>query len=150
MAYEAVQFISGGSNVKGVGYLQAAAANMRRAKVIDWKFGSSNAAADTTFTHIIQRATTVPTGASKTPNANDQADTLASTIQAFDTVTVDGTLTAGAFNATVGLNQRASFRWVASPNDELFIPATANNGFMFGLSAATTTTFAEDCLFLEL
>ncbi len=123
---------------------------MRRAKILDWKFGASQAPADNAYTHIIQRATTLPTGASKTPNATDPADTLASTIQAIDTVTADGTLTAGAFNANIALNQRASFRWVAAPYDELIIPATSDYGFMFGTSAATTTTFAEDVQFEEL
>lgn len=150
MARWSVPFNSGGSSVKGVGYLLAATANMRRAKVLDWKFGCSLAPADNSFVHIIQRCSAVPTGATKTPNATDPADTLASTQQAFDTITVDGTLTANAFAANIALNQRASFRWVAAPYDELIIPATASNGFMFGVSAATSTTFAEDVQFEEL
>jgi hypothetical protein len=90
---------------------------------------------------IIQRCTTVPTGSAKTPNSLDPADTLATTIQAFDTVTADGTLTANAFLYQVPLNQRATLRWVAAPYGEIIIPATANNGIMLGLDAATTSTF---------
>jgi hypothetical protein len=150
MARWGVAFNSGGSNVKSVGVLTAAAANMRRAKVLDWKFGSSQSPADNEFVHIIQRCTTAGTGAAKTPNATDPADTLASTIVANDTITVDPTLTAGAFLANIALNQRASFRWVAAPYDEFIIPATASNGFAFAISAATTTTFAEDVQYEEL
>lgn len=150
MARWGVAFNSGGSSVKGVGYLTAAASSPRRAKILDWKFGSSQSPADSVFTHVIQRCTTASTGTGKTPNALDPADTLASTIVAADTVTADATLTAGAFVANVAMNQRASFRWVPAPYSELIIPATASNGFMFGLSAATTTTFAEDVLYEEL
>ena len=37
-------------------------------------------------------------------------------------------LTAGAFLLTVAQNQRATFRWVAAPDGELMVPATANSG----------------------
>jgi hypothetical protein len=37
-------------------------------------------------------------------------------------------LTAAAFLLTVAQNQRATFRWVAAPDGELMIPATANSG----------------------
>jgi len=139
----------GASNVQGVLYLQAAAASMRRAKIYDLSMGSNASPADNAFTWIIQRATTVPTATPLTPNSLDSADTLASTIQANATVTVDGTLTAAAFDYADALNQRATFRWVAAPYSELIIPATANNGFMFGLSAATTSTFVSGCQYEE-
>src|ERR1700730_10980497 len=132
MAKQAVTANKGVALVQSVLVLNAAAANMRRAKIYEWKFGSGVAPANLAFTHIIQRCTTVPTGAAKTPFPLDPADTLDSTIQAF--VTVDPTLTANAFLCRVPLNQQATFRWVAAPYGELLIPATANNGLMFGLS----------------
>jgi len=150
MARWGVAFNSGGSSVKSVGLLVAAASSPRRAKVTDWKIGSSQSPADNTFTHIIQACTTAGTGAAKTPMASDAADTLASTIVAKDTITADPTLTAGAFYANLAVNQRASFRWVAAPFFELIIPATASNGFAFAVSSASTTTFAEDVLYEEL
>jgi len=149
MARWGVQGNKGAANVFGVLYLQAAAASMRRAKLYDWTLGCSAAPADNTFLHVIQRCTTLPTGAAKTPNSLDPADTLATTIVATDTITVDGTLTAAAFLANIPLNQRASFRWVAAPYGELIIPATASNGLMLGLSAATTTTFGYGAFFEE-
>jgi hypothetical protein len=150
MARWGVPFNSGGSSVKSVGLLVAAASSMRRAKITDWKIGCSQAPADNEFVHIIQACTTAGTGAARTPLASDAADTLAATIVAKDTITVDPTLTANAFFANFAVNQRASFRWVAAPYFELLIPATASNGYIFGVSAATTTTFAEDVLFEEL
>lgn len=140
----------GANNVQGVLYLTAAAASMRRARVYDWTLGCSAAPADNTFLHIAQRCTTAATGSALTPNALDPADSLASTIVAQNVITADATLTANAFLFNKALNQRATFRWVAAPYGELMIPATASNGFMMGLSAASTTAFAYDAHYEEL
>lgn len=132
----------GAASVQTVLALTAAAASPRRAKVYDLTFGCDAAPADNTFVVIGQRCSTAGTGATLTPNSLDPADTLASTIVAKDTITVDPTLTANAFVFPgFALNQRASFRWVAAPYGELIIPATASNGIAFGLKSATTTSF---------
>ncbi len=152
MARWGVTANKGVASVKGVLYLQAAAANMRRAKVNDITVGSDSSPADNAFVFGAQRCTTLPTGAALTPNSLDPADTLASTIVATGTVTVDGTLTAAAFPFPgFALNQRATFRWAAQPYMELIIPATASNGFMFGLiNAASTTSFQVGAQYEEL
>lgn len=139
----------GAASVQGVLYLNAAASSMRRAKIYDVSIGSSASPADNAFAWVVQRCTTAPTATALTPNSLDPADSLASTIVANATVTVDGTLTANAFNYRDALNQRATFRWVAAPYSELIIPATASNGFMFGLSAASTTVFDAGALYEE-
>ena len=149
MARWGVKATKGAGNVQSVLLLVAAAASPRRAKVYDWSFGCNATPADNVFTHIAQRCTTAGTGAALTPNSLDPADTLASTIVAKDTVTIDPTLTANAFLLGKPLNQRATFRWVAAPYGELIIPATASNGIMFGLSAASTTDMAHDANFEE-
>lgn len=150
MARWSVTANKGSANVQGVLYLLAAAASPRRARIYDWTIGCGASPADNAFIHIAQRCTTAPTGSAKTPNALDPADTLASTIVTDDTITVDGTLTAAAFLARKALNQRATFRWVAAPYGELLIPATANNGIMLGLSAASTSTMDYDAMYEEL
>lgn len=141
MAKQTIGCNKGAANVQSVAIVVAAAASPRRCKVYDWLISCGATPADNSFTHIAQRCTTAGTGASLTPNMVDQADTLASTIVCKDTVTADPTLTASAFAARVALNQRSSFRWLANPGGELIVPATASNGFIFGLSAATTTSF---------
>jgi hypothetical protein len=150
MARWGVAANKGTASVQTVLYLGAAASNMRRAKVYDWTIGCGASPADNAFTHIAQRCTTAGTGAAKTPNALDAADTLATTIVAKDTITADPTLTASAFLLWKALNQRATFRWVAAPYGELIIPATASNGIVFGLSSATPTSFDYDAMFEEL
>jgi hypothetical protein len=151
MARWGVTANKGAANVKGVLYLNAAAASPRRCKLYDLTIGCDASPADNTFVHGGQRCTTAPTAAALTPNSLDPADTLASTIQAFQTVTVDGTLTASAFPFPgFALNQRASFRWVAAPYGEIIIPATANNGLMLGLiNAASTTSFQYGACYEE-
>jgi hypothetical protein len=140
----------GAANVQGILYLNAAAASPRRAKIHDVNFGSAAAPADNAFVAIMQRCSTAPTGSARTPNALDPADVLASTIVANDTITVDGTLTANAFVYQIALNQRATVRWVAVPYSEIIIPATANNGIMMGLSAASTSVFNVGAQYEEL
>ena len=131
----------GAGNVQGVVYATAAAASMRRAKIYDLSLGCGASPADNAFIWVIQRCTTAATATALTPNSLDPADTLASTIVVSNITTVDATLTASAFVYRDALNQRATFRWVAAPYSELIIPATASNGFMIGLSAASTTSF---------
>lgn len=149
MARWGVSASKGAASVQGVLYLNAAASSMRRAKISDLAIGCGASPADNAFVWIFQRCTTAPTATALTPNSLDPADTLASTIVANATVTVDGSLTANAFLFRIPENQRATVRWVAAPYCELIIPATASNGIMIGLSAASTTTFDAGAIYEE-
>lgn len=142
---------SGGSNVRTTGSILAATTNMRRAKLIDILFGSSQAPADNEFTYTIQRCTLgSQAGSLQTPNATDQADTLASTMVVTGVITVDPSYTAGANALNWAMNQRASARWIPVPFDELLTPATASTGYGIGVSAATTTNFGGTVNYEEL
>lgn len=140
----------GASNFQSVVMITAAASSPRRARVHDLSMSCGASPADNAFTWIIQRCTTAGTGNALTPNALDAADSLASTIVVKDTVTADPSLTASAFLYAEALNQRATFRWVAAPYSELVVPATASNGFVVGLSAASTTSFDAGGQYEEL
>lgn len=151
MARWGATFNKGAASVQTVALLVAAASNPRRARIYDLTIGCDAAPADNSFVHIGQRCSTAGTGSALTPNALDPADTLASTIVAKDTITVDPSLTASAFVFPgFALNQRASFRWVAAPYGEIVIPATASNGVIFGLKTATTTSFQYGVQYEEL
>jgi hypothetical protein len=80
MAKWGVTADKGAANVQSVLVVTAAAANMRRFRIYDWTMGCGATPNDLAFIHIAQRCTTASTGTSQTPNALDQADTLASTI----------------------------------------------------------------------
>ena len=149
MAMWGVTCDKGTASVQSVGVLTAAASSPRRGRIISINIGSPDTPADSAFLHVMQRCSTAGTGTAKTPNALDPGDTLACTIVVKDTVTVDPTTTSGAFVDEVPLNQRNSYRWMAKDGSELVIPATASNGFMLGLSAATTTKFSYGINFRE-
>ena len=75
--------------------------------------------------------------------------TFVASVIATNVVTADPTLTANAFLYQAALNQRATFRWVAQPYGEILIPATASNGIMIGLSAASTSVMNVGVQFEE-
>lgn len=142
MAKFAAAFSKGVAAVQSIAIVAAAAASPRRAKCNFYQIGSPATPADVPWDHIVQRCTTVGTATAVTPNAKDPADTLASTIQVRGTCTADPTLTANAFLNRCSLNQRVTYVWQCGPGDELLVPATANNGFIIGLSAANAIDFS--------
>lgn len=103
-------------------------ATVRRTALYDIVFGSAEATpADGASVWELQRCTTAGTSTAVTPQAIDSADGTP-TITAGQNHTVDPTLTANAILLSVGLNQRATYRWVAQPGGEILTPATSANG----------------------
>lgn len=149
MADYTIKANKGAASVQSTAILVAAASSPRRIRVNAYTIGCGATPGDNSFTHIVQRCTTAGTGSALTPNANDAADSIAASAVAKDTTTVDPTLTASAFLGWDALNQRTTFRWVAVPGKEIVCPATASNGIILGLSAATTTSFDATMEFSE-
>ena len=149
MARWGVTGSKGANSVQTVIALNAAAANMRRAKLYECSFGCNAVPADNTFVHIVQRTSALGTGTAVTPAVLDLADTLPSTIVAENLVTVDPALVAGAIVLQRAINQRQTWTWQAPPYGEIIIPATASAGLIIGLSAPTVTTFADDAQYEE-
>lgn len=100
----------------------------RRAKVYEFILGTSSAPADAAITWRLTRTSTANTGTGKTEAPLDPADPAA-TSAVKDEVTAEGTL--GDVIMDVGMHQRSTFRWVASPGGQLVIPATANAGILW-------------------
>jgi hypothetical protein len=150
MAGYTLKFLSGGTSVQGVGYLNTASSSPRRGALGAFSFGFTTVAS-AAFTWLVQDCTAAATGTSRTPTADDPADP-ATTFTAQDTITVDSaSLTANSFRMYWPMYQNNSARWAAlSDRQRKFIPATASNGFMFGLSAATVTIGAGSCDFDQL
>ena len=60
------------------------------------------------------------------------------------------TYTANTILWSAGVNQRATYRWVAAPGSELLIPATASNGIgVAAKSAAYTGDALASVMFAE-
>lgn len=130
MANYFADFQAVGHATLAVGALYEPASGMRRIKVYQLIVGCEAASGDTVTPWAVQRSTTAPTATVVTPSPHDPADP-ATGILAGETVTVNGTLTAGIFPLRVPLNQRSAFQWVAKTGKEIIVPATANNGLHF-------------------
>lgn len=117
------------SSAKTSGALRAPGSSMRRLKIYEWDIGATAApnATDCNFTIDMVRTTANGTDTSFTPNPVDLAD--AACVATFgQNATIEPTVTANSQLWTFGMNQRASYRWIAKDGKELVIPATANAG----------------------
>lgn len=99
----------------------------RRNKIYDVLIGTNGTPADNFMEWDISRVTTASTSTTVTPQPLDPADAAA-----LATVTANSS-TFGTISVQnlwyVGVNQRASYRWVAAPGSELVSPATSSAGF---------------------
>lgn len=139
MAKYAVEFNRTASTTASLGSITADATRPRRGKIYDLILGSEGSAADNAFKYIVQRVTAAGTSTAVTPFPLDPAD-AATESDAGENHTIEPTYTANAVLLAIGLNQRATFRWVAAPGGELVYPATASNGF--GIQTPTSAAVA--------
>ena len=121
----------------------------RREKIYDVLIGTNGTPADNFVEWDISRTTVSSTTTVLAATPLDSADAAAT-----GTVTVNsstfGTITTGSNVFYIGVNQRASYRWVAAPGSELVSPATSSGGFQLRCrSAAYTGTATGTILFQE-
>ena len=134
------------------------ATTQRRGKIYDVLVGTNGTPADNYMEWDISRfsATAILTGTVVTPNPLDTADSAylgASVANATteNTYVNNGT---GASVFYVGVNQRASYRWVVDPGSvgAIVTPATTANGIAIGginASAAYSSTYAVSAYYQE-
>ena len=106
------------------------ATTLRKAWIYDVLFGADGTPADNAMSYVVNRQTTVGTGTSGTGAPMDSGD-AASLITATCNNTIEPTITSATQLIEIGVNQRASYRWVAAPGGELVVPATTTNGLGF-------------------
>jgi hypothetical protein len=122
---------------------------LRRGKVYDVLIGTNGTPADNYLQWDISRMTADGTGTAVTPQPLDPAD-VAALATAKNNYSAEPTITAGSSLFNVGVNQRASYRWVAAPGSELLFPATANNGLALrALSGGYTGSATGDLMYEE-
>lgn len=149
--YETNGAMGGGamtSSAKGV--ISLISTTAIRPYIYDFTFGSTGTPSDSVITVSVSRAITMTAGTSSsavTPSPLDSTD-AASTSSSGSAWTAQPTVGVTLFQ--VGLNVRATYRWVASPGGELICPATANAGILlnalspaYTLDANATLYFAE-------
>jgi hypothetical protein len=139
MAKYAVEMNRTASTTLSVGVVGADATRPRRGKFYDIILGSEASPADNAFRYIVQRFTAAGTSTAVTPQKLDPAD-AATEADAGENATIEPTYTSNEIVLAIGLNQRATFRWVAAPGGELVYPATASNGL--GIQTPTASTVA--------
>lgn len=139
MAKYAVDLQRTASTTASVGNITADATRPRRLKWYDIVLGAQGTVGDNPFLYTLQRCTTAGTSTAVTPQPLDPAD-AATEADAGENHTIEPTYTAAAILLNIGLNQRATFRWVAQPYGELVTPATASNGI--GVQTPTSSAVA--------
>jgi hypothetical protein len=134
---------------KSVLSIAATTGALRRGKVYDVLIGTNGTPADNYLQWDISRMTATGTASAVTPNPLDPADAAAAGTAA-NNYTAEPTITASSSLLNVGVNQRASYRWVAAPGSELVFPATANNGLALRtLSGGYTGSATGDYMYEE-
>jgi len=132
-----------------IGLNAATSPALKRFKVYDILVGTNGTPADNFVEWDVSRMTAAGTGTALTPNPLDPADS-ATAIAGTANYTVEPTVTASSSVFYVGVNQRASYRWVAAPGSELVAPATNLAGFVLrARSGGYTGTATGEMLFLE-
>lgn len=124
-------------------------ASVRRTKIYDILIGTNGTPADNFIEWDVSRITTGSTTTILAAAPLDTADAVALTVATVNSSTF-GTITTGTNVFYVGVNQRASYRWVAAPGSELVGPATSSAGFQLrARSAGYTGTVTGTFLFQE-
>lgn len=113
-----------------------------RPAIYEFTFGSSGSPANQAASVLFQRSTTVGASTGFTPVALDPANPAATTTAGF-TYTTGPTLTANAYLYRFGINQQATFRWIAATGSEMVMPTTSANGIMVLNPAVSSTWSAE-------
>ena len=129
--------------------LAAATATLTRAMVGDITVGINGTPADNVMEFDVSRTTANGTGTAATPVPLDPALRAAGTTLTVNQ-TAEPTVTAASSLLQFGMNQRATYRWVAAPGSELLIPATNAAGLAIrAKSPAYTGTATAVALFEE-
>ena len=120
---------------------------LRRGKIYDLLVGTNGTPADNYMTWDISRQTAAGTATSVTPNALNPADAAFLGLSTANS-TIEPTVTANSSVFFVGVNQRASYRWVAAPGSEFVYPATTANGFALRVLSGSYTGTATGQLWV--
>lgn len=124
------------------------ATQLRRGKVYDVLIGTNGTPADNVMTFDISRMTADGTGTTVTPVSLDPADAAMLGVSKAN-YTAEPTVTAASSVFNLGINQRASYRWVAAPGSELIYPATNANGLVLRVLSPGYTGTATAEIMLE-
>lgn len=122
---------------------------VRRGKIYDILVGTNTTPADNYLEYDVARLTSPSTSSLVVANPLDPADATAASGTIANSTT-EGTFSSSGELWYVGVNQRASYRWVAAPGSELVYPATSSAGLALrARSGGFTGTATGNILFTE-
>lgn len=121
------------------------ATTLRKAWIYDIMFGTDGTPADNVLNFVVNRQTTTGTGTTLAPTVLDFGD-AAALITAKVNNTIEPTITDSTGLVQIGMNQRASYRWVAAPGGELVVPATTGNGIGVRAKSPAYTGTSTACI----
>jgi hypothetical protein len=128
--------------------LASSTSTPRRFKIYDVLIGTNGTPADNFVEWDISRITASSTSTVLAAQPLDPANAAALTVATVNSSTF-GTITTGSNVFYVGINQRASYRWVAAPGGELVAPATSSAGFQLRTRSGGYTGTATGTLHFE-
>ncbi len=129
MQQAAITAVEGDTGTDAVGEIAGVAA--KRGWIYDMLFSQGSAAGDGTIRWEVPRMTVSGAGSAAVENQLDPDGDAPLCLVEEEIATTGPTVTADSQLLDFDLNQRASFRWVASPDGEIIIPSTAANGIFF-------------------
>lgn len=127
--------------------ITAQTTSLRRIKLYEFEFGTLGTPANQTYEFDISRQTAALVGSTVVPNPLDPADAACFTVGSAN-ATTEGTITATSSMFYLGINQQASYRWVANPGSEIVGPATNLAGLAMRTRSASGGTATATTAFL--
>ncbi len=134
---------------KTVANVSAVTATLRRAWISDVSFGTDGTPADNAMVWKLDRQTAAGTPVVATAVPLDPADAATNMVLGINH-SAEPTVTAETILLEIGVNQRASYRWVAAPGSELVVPATNLAGIgLRAKSPAYASTVSGSIIYQE-
>lgn len=129
-----------GASSKTIVQITAQTTGLRRAFIFEWDVGADGLpnATDCAIVWDVSAQTSLGTGTTSVSSSLDQADAAATTV-ATSNMTAEPTTTANGSRWSMGMNQRASYRWQVNAGGpgEIVVPATNLAGY--GIRAKSST-----------
>lgn len=146
-----VASVASGTNKTLINLFNTPTTPTNRGRIYDVIVGSVATPADQAADFLINRSTAVGTeGSGLVPNNLDPAGPAGSYDSGLGVFSAEPTYTAAKQLLAFQLNQRATFRWIASPGSELMMAATQNNGAgLQTVSSTSTQAYGATILFEE-
>ncbi len=140
--------VSANTTAATAGIIKVEGTAATRGFLYEWDVSSAAAAAPVDQNYLVRLKrfnTSSGTWTSFTPSPLDAADAAAVCVGGVNST---GVGTAGVVLGQFGFNARAGFRWVAIPDSEFVVPATASNGIQLEYVAVSGGTDNNSATFL--